>query len=147
MKIQRSTTNVHPLLIGCIDKIQKEVIQTHNAPIRLFETWREHDRHASLIKKGKTKDIVSRHLFNVENDPPLYTTAVDYVYYKERWSWNLRDGTVAAWYELFGNLVLDVCHELEWGGMHRKSINYCHFQMRKAVLIDNLDKYPCVTPG
>lgn len=146
MKIQRTTTNTHPILIDCIGRIQKEVIIKHSVPLRLFETGRNHDRHNTLIQRGKTKDIISRHLYNLENDPPLYSTAIDYVYYTNKWSWNLRDATIKYWYVLFGHLVLDVCPELEWYGINRKSINYCHFQLRRSVMIDGLDKYPCVTP-
>ena len=146
MKIQRNTEMLHPILIECVAKIQKDVIEAHNAPVRLFESGRVHERHNMLIQRGKTKDIVSRHLYNLDNDPPLYTTAIDYVFYDGRWSWNLRDSTTAAWYILFGNLVLDTCPSLEWAGQNRKATNYCHFQLRNAVLIDNLDIIPCVVP-
>ena len=146
MKILKSTDMLHPVLRDCIERIQKKVIDAHNIPIRLFETGRDHERQQILIQKGKTKDLLSRHLFNLENDPPLYATAVDFVFYDGKWSWNLRDSTVQAWYELFGNLVLDECPELEWFGLNRKSINYCHFQLRYAILLERLEEIPCVTP-
>jgi hypothetical protein len=146
MKIDRTTEACHPVLADCIKRINTDVIQAHNTPMRLFEAGRTHDRHNMLIQRGKTKDIVSRHLYNLDNDPPLFATAVDYVYYDKKWSWNLRDNTVQSWFILFGNLVLDVCPELEWGGQNRKSTNYCHFQLRRAILIENLDKIPCVAP-
>jgi len=114
--------------------------------MRLFETGRDHSRHEILINKGKTKDLISRHLYNLENDPPLYATAIDYVYYDQKWSWNLRDGTTTAWYILFGNLVLDLCPELKWGAYNRKSVNYCHFELRYAVIQSKLDDTPCVMP-
>jgi hypothetical protein len=146
MKILKSTEMIHPILLDCMRRIQRNVIDAHNMPIRLFETGREHDRHALLINKGKTKDLLSRHLFNLENDPPLYCSALDYVHYNGKWSWNLRDSSIQSWYTLFGNLVLDECPELEWSGFNRKATNYCHFQLRCAILIENLDKFPCVTP-
>ena len=146
MKIQRTTETLHPLLVTIVNRVQKEVILKHNIPMRLFETGRDHDRHSTLVQRGKTKDILSRHLYNLENDPPLYTTAVDYVFYDGRWSWNLRDATTKYWYVLFGHLVLDICPEMEWNGMNRKSINYCHFQLKESTINNNLDKYPCVTP-
>lgn len=145
MKILRSTEMLHPLLTNCTKNIQTKLIDQHNIPIKLFETGREHSRHEMLISKGKTKDIVSMHLFNLENDPPLYTTAIDYAFYDGRWSWNLRDSTILSWYELFGNLVLDLCPELSWRGTCRKSLNYCHFQLRQEVIQDNLNVCPCVT--
>ena len=145
MKALRNTDALHPILAECTEKIQKQVIQAHKMPFRLFEAGRTHERHEFLLKRGKTKDVISRHLFNLENDPPLYATAVDYVFYKDnKWSWNLRDSTIVAWYQLFGNLVLDVCPELEWGGQKRKSVNYCHFQLRHAILVNNLDTVQCV---
>jgi hypothetical protein len=146
MKPLYTLDNLHPMVADAVKRIQDKVIQKHKVPMRLFETGRNHERHAGLIKRGKTRDIVSKHLFNLENDPPLYATAIDYVYFDNKWSWNLRDGTVAGWYVLFGNLVLDVCPELEWYGLRRKSINYCHFQLRRHVLLENLKKIPCVVP-
>ena len=137
---------LHPIILSCINRIQSDIIESHNVPMKLFETGRTHDRQQTLIHKGKTKDILSRHTYNLENDPPLYTTAVDYVFYNGRWSWNLRDSTVSLWYQLFGHMVLDICPELEWGGERRKAVNYCHFQLRESALLGELDRYPCVLP-
>jgi len=146
MKIQRSTEMLHPLLVEKIKIIQKEIIDFHNLPIRLFETGRDHERHAYLLDKGKTKDLFSKHLYNLENDPPLLATAIDYVFYDKKWSWNLRDSTIVSWYLIFGNLVLDLFPDLEWAGVNRKSTNYCHFQLKKETLMRNLNEYPCVCP-
>lgn len=146
MKILRSQEMCHPILIGCVEKIQTSILNKHNVPMRLFETGRTHDRHNMLIQRGKAREVMSRHLYNLDNDPPLYATAVDYVFYDKKWSWNLRDSTVQSWYILFGNLVLDECPELQWSGMHRKSVNYCHFELRRDVIIDNIDKIQCVVP-
>lgn len=146
MKIVRTTEATHPILVNCINRIQKNIIDLHSIPIRVFETERDHERHNILIKKGKTRNIVSRHLFNLDNDPPLYNTAVDYVYYDEKWSWNLRNNTIKSWYVLFGNLVLDLCPELDWAGLDRKSVNYCHFQLKENIIFNNLDGCPCVLP-
>jgi hypothetical protein len=143
MQIHRHLEYTHPLINSVIERIEISIIQAHNVPFRLFETSREHARHDILLKKGKTKDIMSAHLYNIENEPPLYCTAFDYVYYDGRWSWNLRDSTVAAWYILFGNLVLDICPELIWKGSHRKNVNYTHFELRSSVIFDNIDKIPC----
>ena len=145
MKILRTTEMCHPILKDCIERINKEILK-HQIPIRVFETGRTHDRHEILIQRGKTRDVFSRHIFNLENDPPLYCTAVDYVYYDGKWSWNLRDSTISSWYILFGNIVLDVCPELEWAGQNRKSKNYCHFQIRYDILLENLRDIPCVVP-
>lgn len=145
MKINRHLDHVHPVLADVANRIERDVIQKHCAPFKLFETSRDNERHTTLLQRGKTKDVVSMHLFNLENDPPLYCTALDYVYYVNKWSWNMRDATVIAWYELFGNLVLDACPELIWGGMSRKSKNYNHFELRQSVIFDNMAQIPCVT--
>ena len=146
MKIQRSTETLHPILVKCVRRISTNILDLHNIPMRIFETGRDHERQQILLNKGKTKDVLSKHLYDLENDPPLYATAIDYTYYDgKRWSWNLRDSTIMAWYVLFGNLVLDVCSELQWQGTCRKSINYTHFELRNNIMINNLDIYPCVT--
>jgi hypothetical protein len=146
MKIYRNLDVLHPVLIQCIKKIQSSIIDTYNVPMRLFETGRDHERHEMLINKGKTKDIFSNHLHNLENDPPLYATAVDYVYFDQKWSWNLRDSTIMSWYILFGNMVLDICPEIYWSGYDRKRINYCHFQLRYDIVLNNMEEFPCVMP-
>jgi len=144
MKIQRSIDNLHPILADYTRTIQRNVIDAHNMPIRLFETGRNHDRHEMLLNRGKTKDIVSRHLYNLKNVPPLYATAVDYVYYDKGWSWNLRDSSVVSWYILFGNLVLDMCPGMQWRGTNRKAVNFCHFELQREVILSNMSEYPCV---
>lgn len=146
MKTLRNLDMLHPIAVQCVKRIQSEVIDKHNMPFKLFETGRDNDRHTMLISKGKTRSYVSGHLYNLENTPPLYATAFDYVYYDKKWSWNLRDTTISAWYQTFGNLTLDACPELKWSGLDRKAINYCHFELRHAIVLENLDKYPCVAP-
>lgn len=146
MKVLRDTSMLHPLLVNSIDRIQQQVITKYNAPIRLFETGRCHERHQHLLHKGQTQNAITRHLYDLSKSPPLYATAVDYVYYDERWSWNLRNSTVTAWYNLFGHLVLDVCPELSWGGLNRKSVNYTHFELRTSFIYDNIEKFPCIMP-
>lgn len=146
MKVIRDLSMVHPVLVACIGKIQKDVIDAHNMPFRLFETGRVHARQQALLDKGRTKDLLSRHLFDIDIDPKQFCTAVDYVYYDGKWSWNLRDSTIAQWYLLFGHMVLDACPELDWGGNSRKNVNYTHFQLRRDIIIDHIDKVQCVVP-
>jgi hypothetical protein len=146
MKVSKDFTTVHPVLIESCLKIQKDIIEKHSFPMRLFELGRTKDRHQALITKGRTKDILSRHLYNLENDPPLYCTAVDYVFYNGAWSWNLRNAVILSWYNLFGYLVLESCPELTWGGLNRRSSNFNHFELRRDIIVDNLDDYPCVVP-
>jgi len=143
MKVSRDFTAMHPLLIQCVQTIQRKVIDPYNAPFRLFETGRTSDRHHELVSKGKTTDLISMHLFDLEATPPLYCTAVDYVYFDGKWSWNLRNSTISSWYQLFGNMVLDVCPELRWKGLNRTNINYNHFSLKEEFIIENIDKYPC----
>lgn len=143
MKTLRGTEYVHPLLIEIKDRIQREVIDKYNMPFRLFETGRMASRQQGLLDRGRTKDGLSRHLFDLEKSPPLYCTAIDFVFYNGKWSWNIRNATIRNWYKLFGNLVMDICPELDWGGMNRVSTNYNHFQLKSKVIKENLDKYPC----
>lgn len=143
-QVNSSLTMLHPILVGCCERIQTEVIAKHNIPMKLFETGREHDRHQHLLSKGRTQNVFSKHLYNMENNPPLYAVAVDYVFYNGKWSWNLRDQTILSWYTLFGNLVLDVCPELQWSFFDRKSSNYTHFELRQDLIIENYEKYPCI---
>ncbi len=146
MQIHRKLDMLHPALAECTRIIQRDVINAHNIPMRLFETGREHDRHHSLIMKGKTKDVMSRHLFDLDNDPPLYATAVDYVYFGTEWSWNLRNAVILQWYALFGQMVLARCPELSWGGLNRKCTNYNHFFLRREAIVESIDETPCVVP-
>lgn len=143
MKVNRTLNMVHPILKRCVPVID-ELIDQHSMPFRLFETGRAHDRHQSLLNKGRTKDVVSEHLFDLSITPPLYATAVDYVYYDGRWSWNLRDETIKSWYMLFGNLVVDALPVLEWGGFDRKNVNVTHFRLKKDTVLANIEQYPCV---
>lgn len=144
MKVNRDTEFSHPLLIRSINKIEVEIIQKYNFPFKRFETSRNQERHQQLLNKGKTRDPVSMHLYDFSSDPPKYSTAVDYVHYDGKWSWNLRDSTISAWYILFGNLVLDCCSELYWAGTYRRSVNLTHFELRQSVIFDSIDEIPCV---
>ncbi len=136
---------LHPVLQEICLRIQSKIIIEHNIPMKLFETGRRQERHQHLLTKRRTQNIYSKHLYNFSNEEqPLYAAAVDFVFYNGKWSWNLRDQTILSWYLLFGNLVLDLCPELEWHGENRKGVNYTHFQLRDEVIVDNLDKYPCV---
>ena len=139
-----STEMLHPILADCIERIKESVIHKHSMPFKVFETGRSHERHQTLLSKGRTQNVFSKHLFDLDANPPLYSVAVDYVFYDGKWSWNLRDQTILSWYVLFGNLVLDCCPELKWNGNSRKSTNYTHFELRESTVIDNIEKYPCV---
>jgi len=136
---------LHPLLKKDVISIQF-LIEKHRMPFKLFETGRSVERHQALLHKGATQNVLSRHLYDVNSAVPLYATAVDYVYFDNRWSWNLRDFSIAAWYNLFGNIVLDVCQDLQWGGTNRKHQNFTHFQLKENCIIENLDNFPCVLP-
>ena len=121
-QVQNDVGLLHPVLREVCIRIQTEIIIRHNMPMKLFETGRSQKRHQHLLDKGRTQNLYSKHLFNL-NDPDnlLYAAAVDFVHYDGKWSWNLRDQTVLSWYLLFGNLVLDLCPELEWHGEYISS--------------------------
>jgi len=136
---------LHPILQESCISIQTDVIRKYNMPFRLFETGRSTERHRHLLSKGRTQDVLSNHLYDFsDKDSPLYAIAVDFVYFDGKWSWNLRDKTILAWYELFGNLVLDRCPELEWGAVNRKRSNLNHFNLRSSVIEDRFETFPCI---
>ena len=145
-QVNSSLELLHPILREICIKIQSDVIIKHSMPFRLFETGRSEERHQHLIDKGKTLNIFSKHLydFKISETEPLYSAAVDFVFYDGKWSWNFRDQTIMSWYMLFGNLVLDKCPELIWDGTNRKKTNYTHFELREEIIVENLDKYPCI---
>lgn len=121
---------LHPVLQNCVERIKKGVIERHSAPFRLFETGRTPSRQESLYKKGKVLSLDSQQFFDVEADPPQYATGFNYVYFDgDGWSWNVRDAKIKAWYMLFGELVLDICPEVRWGGYDRKGVDYTYFEL------------------
>jgi len=143
-QVQNSLDLLHPILKDICVKIQTEIIQKHSMPFKLFETGRNHERHQFLLTKGRTQTVYSKHSYCLDSDVPLYSVAVDYVFFNGRWSWNLRDQTVVSWYTLFGNMILDSFPDIQWGGNFRKSANYTHYELRKDTIIENVEKFPCV---
>ena len=67
--VMRSTEMLHPLLVGIVARIQSNVIEKHSLPLRLFETGRLNERHSKLLLKGKSRDPISPHLFNLLKFP------------------------------------------------------------------------------
>lgn len=135
-QILRDTKLLHPILREAHSQVQQQVIEKHRAPFRLFETGRLIERQASLVRKGKAPSLTSRHFFRIDTEPKVLSTAIVYVFYSGRWSWDLRSATVKAWYQLFGELVLDLCPDLFWGGYRRNNVDYTYFEIRQAVLND-----------
>lgn len=129
----RSLEYLHPVLRAEIRKVQKDVIDLHRAPFRVFETARTPERQMALAQKGKARTLISRYVFDLDADPPLYSTAVNFVYYTNRWSWDLRNRTIKRWYELFGELVLDECPSLVWAGNWRHNEDYSYFELSQDV--------------
>lgn len=143
MKTNKDLAVVHPLLVECIKRIQRDIIDAHNLPMRLFETGRTRLRQHELVQAGKETSLTSSYIYDFDITPPLYCTAVSYVFFDKKWSWNLRDSTIMAWYQLFGNLVLDECPEIIWGGNYRKNTNYTVFRLRETAILQALSKIKC----
>lgn len=143
-KIIRDLKIVHPLLKDVHHKIQKDIIDAYNIPMRLFETGRTMERHIQLVNKGKENSLISPFIFNLQTDPVLYSIALSYVYFDRKWSWNLRNATIRHWYLLFGNLVLDECVEMEWGANNRKNQNFSLFSLKSGIVKTNQNRFPCV---
>ena len=127
MNVCRSREMLHPVLADRVRQIESEVIARHNMPIRLFETGRTLARQRQLIKRGRDTTMVSAHVYV----PFRYemVCAVDFVFYDQAWSWNLRDQRVKRWYQLFGRLVSDLCPDLTWAGDNVYQQDYTHFEM------------------
>lgn len=130
----RSVNVLHPVLQGVVPVVQREIIDLHNIPMRLFETGRTLARQQELVGKKKERTLVSRYLYDLDRTPPLYSTAVGYVFYDEGWSWNIRNLLIRRWFELFGELVMDrFADRLEWGGYWRRYVDYTYFQLKRSV--------------
>lgn len=130
MEVNRSTEFLHPILSKQVNQIQK-LIDRHKMPFRLFETARTIERHRNLYKRGIESHMINAHLFI----PLRHETvcAADFVFFDSAWSWNLRNQRVRKWYELLGQIVLDECSGIAWGGMDRRYQDYTHFELLPEV--------------
>lgn len=136
MSIIRDPNVLDPRMRDCVDRIQSNIIDVHNMPIQLFETGRTSDRQRMLFSHGKAQSAISEHLFDLEAKPPIFATAMCYVYLDPEtggWSWNFRSNKVKAAYYFFGELVLDFCPELEWAGYWRTAVDYTFFRLRPDI--------------
>lgn len=134
-KVLRDPELLHPILRAHIEHIQREVIERHSLPFRLFETGRTRERQADLVEKRRARTLVSRQFFDLDRDPPLYATGFNFVYFSQRWSWDVRNRTIVAWYQILGELSLDLVPDLEWAGYWRSCSDYTFFQLRHSVLV------------
>lgn len=136
-QIIRETDYLHPLMRAAVQTIQRDVIERHRLPFRLFETARTPARQLSLYNKRKVRTLASYFYFDLKGDPVIHSTAVCFVHFTDRWSWDIRTRTTKRWYELFGELVLDACPDLDWAGNWRSNIDYTHFQLKQAVRLEH----------
>lgn len=130
-KILRDTTYLHPRLAKAVRQIETELIQRHMLPFRLFETGRFVVRQKLLVDRGLDNSMASAHL--IMPGVIEQSAAVDFVYFDNAWSWNLRNQTVLRWYQLFGELVVNVCPDLWWSGHSRTYIDYTHFELKREI--------------
>ena len=127
-KIIRSVDVLHPELRDAHKIIRSEIIGKHNMPIRLFETGRTRERHEMLLRKGLVSgDIVCKHRFDLQRD--IYATAMAYVYYDGRWSFNIRNARVKRWLQVFGEMVLDKFDNIKWQGYNRERTDYTTYEL------------------
>ncbi len=127
-KIIRSLDVLHPDLRRAVQDVQANIIAKHRMPIKLFETGRTKERHEMLMKRGLAQDPISRHRFNLEAG--VFATAVSFVYYEDgRWSWNIRNVKVKRWLQLFGEMVLDRCNNVNWRGYDRERTDYTKYEL------------------
>lgn len=130
-KILRDKKYLHPKLAQAVTVIERELIERHQMPFRLFETGRSLMRQKYLVDRGLDNSMGSAHL--IEKGVLEVTGAVDFVFFENAWSWNLRNQTVLRWYQLFGELVVNLCPELWWAGHSRMYIDYTHFELRREI--------------
>ncbi len=126
---------LHPVLREAVGIVQENVIERYSMPFRIFETGRTMKRQRMLLDKRKVNSVMSPLFFNVDHDPPIYSTALVYVYYDGRWSWEIKKPTIKRWYQLFGELVLDESPVLMWGGYFRSSMDYTLFELRPEAKV------------
>lgn len=131
----RDVELLHPVLRDHMVTIQRDVIARHSMPFRLFETGRTKERQADMVEKRRERTLITQQFFDLDRDPPLYSTGFNLVYYVRRWSWDVRNRRILAWYQLLGELVLDAVPDLEWAGYWRSCSNYTYFQLRRSVLV------------
>lgn len=134
-QVLRDPELLHPVLREHVASIQREVIERHSMPFKLFETGRTRERQADLVEKRRARTLVSRQFFDLDRDPELYSTGFNLVHFSRRWSWDVRNRTIVAWYQLLGELVLDLVPDLEWAGYWRSCSDYTFFQLRHSVLV------------
>jgi hypothetical protein len=131
----RAVNVLHPVLQKIVPVIQREIIDPHNIPMRIFETGRTVARQQELVTKKKARTLVSRYIYDLGCSPALYSSAISYVFYDTSWSWNIRNLLIRRWFELFGELVMDQFSDrLEWGGYWRRHVDYTYFQVRQSWL-------------
>ena len=137
-RIIRDLDYLHPELREIVAAIDEHVIVPHRVPIRLFETARTEERQLSLVRMRKANTVITRFVFNLDQSPPVYSTAVSYVHFVDRWSWDLRTRLIKRWYELFGELVIDLFGDrLFWGGDRRVGEDLTYFELSDQFCREN----------
>lgn len=126
---------LHPILRDHVQTIQTSVIGRYSMPFRLFETGRTKQRQAELVEKRRARSLISEQFFDLDREPPLYSTGFNLVHYVRRWSWDVRNRTILSWYQLLGELVLDAVPDLEWSGYSRSCSDYTHFRLKRSALL------------
>lgn len=134
-QVLRDVELLHPLLREHVRRIQHEIVDRHSMPFRLFETGRTRERQADLVEKRRARTLISQQFFDLDKTPALYSTGFNLVHFSRRWSWDVRNRTILAWYQLVGELILDLVPDLEWAGYWRSCSDYTYFQLRRSVLV------------
>ncbi len=134
-QVLRDVELLHPVLREHVRRIQHEIVERHSMPFKLFETGRTRERQADLVEKRRARTLVSQQFFDLEREPAMYATGFNLVHFSRRWSWDVRNRTILSWYQLLGELVLDLVPDLEWAGYWRSCSDYTYFQLRRSVLV------------
>lgn len=107
-------------------EVINNLIEEHEMPFHVFETGRTIERQKLLVEQRKERALITDLYFSLDK-PIKLSTAIKIVYYKDHWSWDIRNSTIKAWYLLLGELTLDSTNDIGWGGTWRKHQDYTHF--------------------
>lgn len=98
-----------------------QLVSYHKLPMRVFETYRSESRQQTLVAKGYSKTMKSKHLEG---------KAVDIVCYIDgKWTW---DSKYLYYYNFLGGIVEEkMGNDIMWGGNFNGFYDGAHFELKE----------------